>query len=376
MYSEDLSSQQDYDGLRVINPFREASGGLRHRCSTRGAARIEDGASVSDGGWTAALRRRWDEEIVRYPDVAGGGAWIRGLARTGWGMPSVERLYTGARWAEGPVWFGDSRSLVFSDIPNNRMLRYCEVTDAVTLFRQPSNYSNGNTRDLQGRLITCEHLTRRVTRTEHDGTLTVLLDRFDGQATERAERRGGRFRSEPCGLRIPGYGIVMAYEGEKADAELPTRVYRLDPVTGEATVVAEDLVKPNGLCFSPDEARLYISDTGNSHNPDGPGHIRMFEVVEGRTLRGGEVFADMSPGFADGIRTDCDGNLWSSVGWAGPGTDGVHCLTPEGELIGRIVLPEPCANLCFGGAKRNRLFMTGSQSLYSLYVEAVGSQRP
>ena len=159
-------------------------------------------------------------------------------------------------------------------------------------------------------------------------------------------------------------------------AELPTRVYRLDPVTGDAAVVAEDLVKPNGLCFSPDESRLYISDTGNSHDPNGPGHIRAFEVLEGRKLRGGQVFADMSPGFADGMRTDRDGNLWSSVGWAGPGTDGVHCLTPDGELIGRIVLPEPCANLCFGGTKRNRLYMTGSQSLYSLYVEAIGSQRP
>ena len=255
------------------------------------------------------------------------------------------------------------------------MLRYCEVTDEVTLFRQRSNYSNGNTRDLQGRLITCEHLTRRVTRTEHDGSLTVLLDRFDGK------RLNGPNdvvvdSDEAVWFTDPGYGILMSYEGERAEAELPTRVYRLDPVSGDATVVADDLVKPNGLCFSPDESRLYISDTGNSHDPDGPGHIRVFEVVEGWKLRGGQVFADMSPGFADGIRTDRDGNLWSSVGWAGPGTDGVHCLTPEGELIGRIVLPEPCANLCFGGAKRNRLFMTGSQSLYSLYVEAVGSQRP
>ena len=255
------------------------------------------------------------------------------------------------------------------------MLRYCEVTDEVTLFRQPSNYSNGNTRDLQGRLITCEHLTRRVTRTEHDGSLTVLLDRFEGRRLNGpndvvVDSDGAVWFTDP------GYGIVMAYEGEVAEAELPTRVYRLDPVSGDATVVADDLVKPNGLCFSPDESRLYISDTGNSHDPDGPGHIRVFEVVEGWKLRGGQVFADMSPGFADGMRTDRDGNVWSSVGWAGPGTDGVHCLMPDGELTGRIVLPEPCANLCFGGAKRNRLFMTGSQSLYSLHVEAVGSQRP
>ena len=329
---------------------------------------------MSDDGWTAELRRRWDEGIVRYPDPAVEVLDPRfGVYRLG--NAAVERLYTGARWAEGPVWFGDFRSLVFSDIPNNRMLRYCEVTDEVTLFRQPSNYSNGNTRDLQGRLVTCEHLTRRVTRTEHDGSLTVLLDRFDGKRLNGpndvvVDSDGAVWFTDP------GYGILMSYEGERAEAELPTRVYRLDPVTGDATVVAEDLVKPNGLCFSPDESRLYISDTGNSHDPDGPGHIRVFEVVEGRKLRGGQVFADMSPGFADGMRTDRDGNLWSSVGWAGPGTDGVHCLTPDGELIGRIVLPEPCANLCFGGVKRNRLFMTGSQSLYSLFVEAVGSQGP
>ena len=327
-----------------------------------------------DDAWTPEMRRRWDRGIVRYPDPAVEvldprfGAYRLGNA-------TVERLYTGARWAEGPVWFGDFRSLVFSDIPNNRMLRYCEVTDEVTLFRQPSNYSNGNTRDLQGRQITCEHLTRRVTRTEHDGSLTVLLDRFDGRRLNGpndvvVDSDGAVWFTDP------GYEIVMAYEGERAGAELPTRVYRLDPVTGHATVVADDLVKPNGLCFSPDESRLYITDTGNSHDPDGPGHIRVFEVVEGRTLRGGQVLVDMSPGFADGIRTDRDGNVWSSVGWAGPGTDGVHCLTPDGDFIGRIVLPEPCPNLCFGGAKRNRLFMTASQSLYSLYVEAVGSQRP
>ena len=225
-----------------------------------------------DGSWTAELRRRWDEGIVRYPDPAVEvldprfGAYRLGNA-------AVERLYTGARWAEGPVWFGDFRSLVFSDIPNNRMLRYCEVTDEVTLFRQPSNYSNGNTRDLQGRLITCEHLTRRVTRTEHDGSLTVLLDRFDGKRLNGpndvvVDSDGAVWFTDP------GYGILMAYEGERAEAELPTRVYRLDPVTGDASVVAEDLVKPNGLCFSPDESRLYISDTGNSHDPDGPGHIR------------------------------------------------------------------------------------------------------
>ena len=329
---------------------------------------------VGNSQWTPELSRRWDQEIVRYPDPA-----VEVLAPCfrayRIGNAAVERLYTGARWAEGPVWFGDLRSLIFSDIPNNRMLRYCEVTGKVTLFRQPSNYSNGNTRDRQGRLLTCEHLTRRVTRTEHDGSLTVLLDRFDGKSLN-APNDVVVHSDGAVWFTDPGYGILVSYEGERAEAELPTRVYRLDTVTGAVTVVADDLVKPNGLCFSPDESRLYISDSGISHDPDGPGHIRVFEVMDGRKLRGGQVFADMAPGVPDGMRTDRDGNLWSSAGWGGPGTDGVHCISPDGELIGRIILPEPCSNLCFGGVKKNRMFMTCSQSLYSLYVEANGNQSP
>ena len=324
--------------------------------------------------WTPELSRRWDQGIGHYPDPAVEVLDPRFSAYR-IGNAAVERLFTGARWAEGPVWFGDMRSLVFSDIPNNRMIRYCEVTGEVTLFRQPSNYSNGNTRDGQGRLVSCEHLTRRVTRTEHDGRVTVLLDSFDGKPLN-APNDVVVHSDGSVWFTDPGYGILMNYEGERAEAELPTRVYRLDTATGVATVVVEDMVKPNGLCFSPDESRLYIADSGISHDPGAPGHVRVFEVVDGHRLRGGEVFADMSPGFADGMRTDRDGNLWSSRAWAGPGTDGVYCFTPGGDLIGRIILPEPCANLCFGGIKKNRLFMTCSQSLYSLYVEAVGSQRP
>ena len=324
--------------------------------------------------WTTELSRRWDQGIVRYPDPAVEVVDPRFLAYR-IGNTAVECLYTGTRWAEGPVWFGDSRSLVFSDIPNNRMLRYCEVTNEATLFRQPSNYSNGNTRDRQGRLVTCEHLTRRVTRTEYDGSVTVLLDQFEGKPLNApndvvVQSDGSIWFTDP------GYGILVGYEGERAEQELPTRVYRLDAVTGAAAVVADDLVKPNGLCFSPDESQLYISDSATSHDADGPGHIRVFDVVDGRMLRGGRVFADFRPGFADGIRADTDGNLWAGVGWAGPGTNGVHCFATEGELIGRIHLPEPCANLCFGGVKKNRLFMTCSQSLYSLYVEATGCQWP
>ena len=329
---------------------------------------------VGDSQWTPELSRRWDEGIVRYPDPAVEVLDPR-FAAYRLGNAAIERLYTGARWMEGPVWFGDSRSLVFSDIPNNRMLRYCEITNEVTPFRMPSNNSNGNTRDRQGRLITCEHLTRRVTRTEHDGNVTVLIDQFEGRPLN-APNDVVVHSDGAVWFTDPGYGILMNYEGQRAEAELPTRVYRLDAVTGTATVVADDLVKPNGLCFSPDESRLYVSDSAISHDPEAPGHIRVFDVVDGRKLQGGEVFADMSPGFADGMRTDRDGNLWSSRGWAGAGTDGVHCLTPGGDLIGRIILPEPCSNLCFGGVRKNRLFMTSSQSLYSLYVEAIGSQYP
>ena len=246
-----------------------------------------------NSGWTPELSRRWDQGIVRYPDPAVEELDPRFRAYRN-GNAAVECLYTGTRWAEGPVWFGDSRSLIFSDIPNNRMLRYCEVTNEVTLFRQPSKYSNGNTRDLLGRLISCEHLTRRITRTEYDGSLTVLLDHFDGKRLN-APNDVVVHSDGAIWFTDPGYGILVGYEGQRAEPELPTRVYRLDAITGGATVVADDLVKPNGLCFSPDESRLYVSDSGISHDPDAPGHIRVFEVVEGRKLRGGQVFADMAP---------------------------------------------------------------------------------
>jgi len=324
--------------------------------------------------WSAELALRWEGGIVRYPDPAVEVLDPR-FASYRIGNAAVERLYTGARWSEGPVWFGDGRYLIFSDIPNDRMLCYNELTDEVTLFRQPSFYSNGNTRDRQGRLITCEHYTRRVTRTEHDGSLTMMIDRFEGRRLN-APNDVVVHSDGSVWFTDPGYGILVDYEGSRADPELPNRVYRLDPATGTTSVVADDLSKPNGLCFSPDESKLYISDSGASHDPNGPGHVRVFDVVDGRLLTGGDVFANMAPGFADGMRTDQEGNLWASVGWAGAANDGVQCLTPNGNLIGCIHLPEPCSNLCFGGLKKNRLFMTAGQSLYALYVESRGAQTP
>ena len=287
---------------------------------------------------------------------------------------AVEQLFTGVRWAEGPVWFGDHGCLLFSDIPNNRILRFDAAAGGVSEFRRPSNNSNGHYRDAQGRLLSCEHDTRRVTRTEHDGMVSVLLDRFDGKPlngpNDLCTHADGSIW-----FTDPGYGTLYQYEGHWADHELPARVYRLDPATGRATVAVDDMVMPNGLCFSPDHARLYVVETGVSHHPGCPRVIYAYDMEGGRPRRQ-RVFADMQPGSSDGVRTDIHGNLWAAAGWAGPGYDGVHCFSPEGEPIGRIHLPEPCANLCFGGVKKNRLFMTASQSLYAVYLETVGAQTP
>jgi gluconolactonase len=291
------------------------------------------------------------------------------------GNAAVERLYTGARWTEGPVWFGDGRYLLFSDIPNNRILRWLEDTGEVTVFRSPSNYSNGNFRDRQGRLLTCEHDMRRLTRTEYDGTITVLMDQFQGKKLN-APNDLAVHSDGAIWFTDPGYGIMSNYEGHKAAFELPTNVYRLDPNTRQATVVAGDLDKPNGICFSPDEEKLYIVDTGVPKHAGDPHPIRVYDVEDGVRLKNGRLFANMAPGSSDGIRCDVDGNIWSAAGWAGESYNGVHVIAPDGALIGKIHLPETCANLCFGGSKKNRLFMAASQSLYSLYVGTQGAQVP
>jgi gluconolactonase len=286
---------------------------------------------------------------------------------------AVEQLWTGARWAEGPVWFGDGRFLLFSDIPNNTVLRWTEETGEMSKFQTPSNNANGHTRDKQGRLISCEHDSRRLTRTEPDGSITILADKFQNKRLN-APNDVVVHSNGSIWFTDPGYGILSNYEGHVDKFELPANVYRLDPSTGEMVVVSDEFIRPNGLCFSPDEKLLYIVDTGQPK--DKPQPIRVYDVVDGKKLANGRLFCDMGKGNSDGIRCDIDGNVWAAAGNGGAGYDGVHVFTPQGKLIGKICLPEICSNLCFGGKKYNRLFMTASQSLYALYVNTQGAQRP
>jgi gluconolactonase len=287
------------------------------------------------------------------------------------GYINVERLWTGAIWSEGPAWFGGGRYLIWSDIPNNRMLRYDECDGSVSVFRSPSNNSNGNTVDGLGRLITCEHLGRRVTRTEHDGKITVLADRYNGKRLNSPNDAVVKSDGS-IWFTDPSYGILIDLEGATSEMEQEVcRVYRIDPKNGAVSVVADDFVKPNGLAFSPDEKQIYIVDTGATHQVDGPKHIRRFDVAsDGKTLKNGKVFAECTVGIFDGLRVDRDGRIWTSAG------DGVHCYDPDGTLVGKIRIPEIVANVCFGGARLNRLFICGTTSLYSAYLAVNGVGYP
>ncbi len=301
----------------------------------------------------------------RYPDPS---IVVLDEAFNKYRMPltKVERLYTGCRWAEGPVWLGDTRSLVWSDIPNNRMLRWDEDSGQVHEFRKPSGYANGNTRDRRGRILSCEHGGRRVSRTDYDGRVITLIDRFEGKRLNSPNDIVCK-SDRSIWFTDPSFGILGWYEGARAEPELPTNVYRLDP-TSKATEVAEGINQPNGLAFSPDESILYIVESRSV-----PRKILAFDVSKENTLRNRRTLIDAGPkGTPDGFRVDIDGNLWCGWGMGEAGLDGVHVFNPAGKLIGRIDLPERCANLCFGGVHRNRLFMAASTSLYSLYVNTQG----
>jgi gluconolactonase len=284
---------------------------------------------------------------------------------------NVDALYTGCRWAEGPAWFAAGRYLVWSDIPNDRVLRFDETDGSVSVFIQPAMNSNGHTVDRQGRLVSCEHRSRCVSRIEVDGSRTVLADRYDGKRLNSPNDVVVK-SDDSVWFTDPSYGIDSDYEGDAAQGEIgASNVYRIDPRNRRVTVVATDFAQPNGLAFSPDETLLYVSDTGLTHTPNGPHHVRRFDVsADGRSLSGGDVFTTCPKGLYDGFRVDTHGNLWLSAG------DGVHCHAGDGTLLGKVLIPEAVSNVCFGGAKLNRLFICATTSLYSVFLNTRAAGRP
>jgi gluconolactonase len=325
----------------------------------------------------AKAERDWSgKNPARYPDpdII---AIDKRFAKYKLGNTPIQRLHTGLLWAEGPAWSAVGQYLVCSDIPNNRQIRWIEDDGHVSVMRTSCGNSNGNTFDWQGRQLSCEHSGRRVVRYEPNGVVAVLADKWQGKPLNApndvvVHPDGGIWFTDP------GYGSLMNYEGAVSKLELKEAVYRIDGTTGKIDKVTDDLYKPNGLCFSPDYKKLYIADTGSTHYPDAPKIIQSYDVADAKTLRNSKRAISMElpgkgAGMADGIRADKDGNIWVGAGWVGEGYDGVHIFAPSGERIGMILLPEICANLCFGGARRNRLFMAASQSIYSVYVETQGA---
>jgi gluconolactonase len=316
----------------------------------------------------AQTERDWsNRQPVRYPDpdvIAVEKSFSKYMIFNS----AVRRHWVGAKWAEGPAWSGEGQYLVWSDLPNNRQMRFLEEDEHVSTFRDPSGFSNGNTFDFEGRQLSCEHAGRRVVRYEHDGSVTVIAAKYNGKTLNSpndlvVHPDGGVWFTDPP------YGIMGNYEGYQAKPELKESVYRADPKSGRVDLMTDELDKPNGICFSPDYKLLYVCDTGDPRN------VRVFEVADNK-LRNGKVFSDMKynglSGIADGIRADVDGNIWAGTN-GGAGYDGVQVFAPSGQRIGFIRLPEICANICFGGPRRNRLFMAASQSLYSVYVGTRGA---
>jgi gluconolactonase len=345
-------------------------------------------AAAAAGVAGTALARDYgpNAQPVRYPEPDVIQLDERFTAKLG--NSPIQRLYHSKDmlWAEGPAWNGVGRYLVWSDIPNNHQLRYLEDDGHVSVFRHPSNNSNGNTFDFRGRQISFEHLTRSVARYDYDGTRTVLASSFEGKSFN-APNDGAVHPNGDIFFTDPGYGGLMNYEGRRANTGSvqpyqKEAIYRIDSKTGKVSKLTDDIFKPNGLCFSPDYKKVYAADTGASHYKEAKEVIRVWDLVDEKKLVNGRDFASMElevdgekkAGFADGIRADADGNIWASAGWVGDGFDGVHIFEPEeGDRIGQILLPEICSNICFGGSKRNRLFMTGSTSLYAVYVETTGA---
>lgn len=315
-------------------------------------------SNEASGGWKPATS--YPDPAITALDPRFDKYWVK--------LAAVERLATGMRWAEGPVWFGDGRYLLWSDIPNNRIMRWDEPTGRVSVYRQPSNFANGHTRDRQGRLVSCEHGGRRVTRTEYDGEISTIMDSHDGKRLSSpndvvVKSDGSIWFTDPP------FGILGNYEGHRAEAELGQFVWRVDEETGEATVVADDVLGPNGLCFSPDEAILYVVESRGMPTRK----ILAYDVnADRKTLSNKRVLIDAGKGTPDGMRCDVDGNLWCGWGMGDPDLDGVFVFAPDGTPIGRIALPERCANVCFGGRANSRLFMAASQSVYALYVNVAG----
>jgi len=362
---------------------------VNRRAFLGGAAAVAVGLLGRSGSAQSAPGRDYSgKNPVRYPDpdIV---VLDKRFEKYKIGNTPIQRLHTGTLWAEGTAWNGVGKFVVWSDIPNDRQLRWLWDDGHVSVFRQPAGNSNGNTFDFQGRQISCEHGNRRVVRYEHDGKVTVLADKWQGKRLNApndpvVHPDGGVWFTDP------GYGSMMNYEGNKGELEIKEAVYRIDP-SGKMEMVTDELHKPNGLCFSPDYKKLYIADTGGEN----PKPIKVWDVEDGTKLRRGRQFVSMtasgvprfSPegheypgleekkdqGLADGIRCDVDGNVWAAAGWVGAGYDGVHVFAPDGVRIGLILIPEICGNLCFGGPKRNRLFIAASQSLYAVYVETQGA---